>query len=268
MATHFILVRKESYPSVAPVQVGYERCTPSHAFGPAIRTFWLLHYVVSGKGIFEIDGRRYEVEQGSFFTIPPFVETYYCADAAEPWEYIWIGFECGGELPVALSDVVHCPAAGRLFEQMRRCGELEGGRTAFLCGKLWELFSLLLEGSATRGDYIDKALSIIHAEYMNDINVQRIAAKLGLERTYFSVLFKKHTGSSPVQYLKDYRLSRAAELLEQGKSPTVAAYSVGYADIYLFSKMFKRRYGLSPRSFAEKRSAESQSEAKRGQRQA
>ncbi len=253
MASHFVPIKKEKHPGISPVQVGYERCCSLHAFGPAIRTFWLLHYVVSGKGRFEIDGRQYEVGKGSFFTIPPFVETYYVANVEEPWEYTWIGFECEGELPVELGDVVHCPEAGRIFEDLRRCGEWEGGRTAFLCAKLWELFSLLRERRTSRGDYIDKALSIIHAEYMNDINVQRIAGKLGLERTYFSALFKKRVGASPMQYLKTYRLSRAAELLERGKSPTVAACSVGYADLYLFSKMFKRQFGCSPRAFAQRR---------------
>ncbi len=249
MATHFYPVKNQHYPGINPVQVGYERCAPSHAYGPAIRSYWLLHFVVKGKGIYRIGDRKYTLGEGCFFVIPPFVETYYCADAEEPWEYTWVGFECEGELPVPLADVIHCPAAARVFEQMRRCGELDGGRTAFLCAKLWELFSLLSEGESEHEDYIDRALSIIHAEYMNDINVQRIAKKLGLERTYFSALFKRHTGVSPVQYLKQYRMKHAAALLEQGKSPTVAAYSVGYADIYLFSKTFKKEFGCAPRSY-------------------
>ncbi len=249
MTTHTII--NKGYGDINPVLAGYECCAPSHAYGPAVRGYWLLHFVVEGKGVFEIGGKRYTVEKGSFFVIPPHVATYYEADAATPWEYIWVGFECE-KLPLPLADVVVCPAAGRIFEDIRRCNEWQGGRTELLCARLYELFALLMEKERPREGYIDRALSIIHAEYMYDLGVQDIAARLGLERTYFSALFKKRVGTSPVQYLKEYRLARAAALLERGETPTVAACSVGYGDIYLFSKMFKRHFGCSPRAYVER----------------
>lgn len=244
-------VTNKGYADINPVLAGHEHCAPSHAYGPAVREYWLLHFVVEGKGIFEIGGKRHAVEKGSFFVIPPHVVTYYEADAAEPWEYVWVGFTCE-HLPLPLSDVVVCPAAGRIFEDIRRCNEWHGGRTEFLCARIYELFALLAERERGREDYVDRALSIMHAEYMYDLGVQDVAERLGLERTYFSVLFKKRVGTSPVQYLKAYRLNRAAALLMKGETPTVAAYSVGYADIYLFSKMFKRHFGCSPRAYAKK----------------
>lgn len=253
MVSHTVV--NKGYRDLNPVHAGHERCAPRHAWGPAVRRYWLLHFVVEGRGIFEIGGKRYEVKKGSFFVIPPHVVTYYEADATAPWEYIWVGFECE-KLPISLDTVVVCPAAGRIFEDIRRCGEWQGGRTELLCARLYELFALLMEREHNREDYIDRALSIIHAEYMYDLGVQDIAVRLGLERTYFSVLFKKRVGVSPVQYLKELRLTRAAALLAEGKSPTVAARSVGYADIYLFSKTFKRRFGCSPRAFAKGERAE------------
>ena len=248
MATVTHTVINKGYSDINPVLAGHERCAPLHAYGPAVRTYWLLHFVVSGKGIFEIGGKHYTVEKGSFFVIPPHVETYYKADEAAPWEYVWVGFECSA-LPLPLADVVFCPAAQRIFEEVRRCNEWRGGGTELLCAKIFELFALLLEGQREREDYVDRALSIIHAEYMYELSVQQIAARLRLERTYFSALFKKRIGISPVQYLKTYRLKRAAELLERGNAPKVAACSVGYTDIYLFSKMFKRQFGCSPRAY-------------------
>ena len=37
-----------------PVLFGYDKCAPNHFFGPAIRQYWLIHYIVSGSGIFKI----------------------------------------------------------------------------------------------------------------------------------------------------------------------------------------------------------------------
>ena len=81
--------------------------------------------------------------------------------------------------------------------------------------------------------------------------MQSIADGVGLERTYFSSLFKKRTGLSPKQYLLKVRMEQAATFLkEYGYSVSVTALSVGYSDVYIFSKMFKQFYGVSPSKYA------------------
>lgn len=67
----------EHLPGLNPVQFGSERCAPSHAFGPAVRTHWLLHYVISGQGRFTREGETHPVHAGNIFVIPPYLETYY-----------------------------------------------------------------------------------------------------------------------------------------------------------------------------------------------
>ena len=73
----FEIIIDREYPGFNPVQFGYEDCRPGHAVGPGIRTHWLLHYVVWGKGIFCRDGVTHEVRPGDIFVIPPYEETYY-----------------------------------------------------------------------------------------------------------------------------------------------------------------------------------------------
>ena len=102
-------------------------------------------------------------------------------------------------------------------------------------------------------DYVKKALDYIHSEYMFDITVSELSERLNLERTYFSVIFKKKMGVSPKQYLLDYRMNTAASLITQGNiNVSVVARSVGYTDLYNFSKMFKRHFGVSPTNYAKK----------------
>ncbi|MBE6934385.1 MAG: AraC family transcriptional regulator [Ruminococcaceae bacterium] len=237
------------YQGLNPVQFGYEHCAPFHSYGPAVRTHWLLHYVVCGKGKFIKKGITYEVGQGDTFVISPYEETYYEADGDNPWYYIWIGFT--GEVPVALDTaVLHIPALGRIFEGAKNCHHFTGGRSAFLSGKLWEIFSCILENRDATLDYVGQTVHCISLEYANGITISQIAKRLNINRSYLSALFKKQFGVSPQEYLTAFRIQKAEELmLEHGKSPTVAAISTGYSDVYQFSRMFKRCRGLSPRKY-------------------
>ncbi len=245
------IVVNRHYPGYNPYIFGYEECRPNWAFGPAVRSYWLLHYVISGKGIFEREGKRHTVRKGDIFVIPPFVETYYQADAEDPWYYTWIGFRADETLTAVFDKpVIRCPGAGKIFEDMKQCREMENGRSAFLSSRIWELHALLQDASDSIPSHVEKALSIMRAEYTTGINVNAIAARLRLDRSYFSTLFKKEVGVSPIAYLSELRLKKAAELIaDYGQSPTTAAISVGYPDYCHFSKAFKQRFGCSPRHY-------------------
>lgn len=260
MNHHSEIVIDQHFADLNPVQFGFEDCLPSHYYGPAVRTHWLLHYVISGEGRFIREGETHRVGAGDIFVIPPYLETYYQADANRPWRYIWIGFTATGDLPALFqAPVLHCPAAGTIFEEMKNCSRLEAGRSAFLAARLWELTSLLLEQGNTEIDYVKKAIHCIRSEYMiSSLTVQSLADRLGLDRSYFSALFKERTGLPPVKYLIRYRMERAAELmLRHGERPSTVAPSVGYPDLYHFSKLFKAHFGLSPREYVkQKKNAE------------
>jgi len=245
------IIINEGYKDINPVSFGSEKCRKCWFYGPAVREYWLLHYVVSGFGTFERDGNTYKIEPGDFFVIPPFLETYYEADKEKPWHYIWIGFTTEQKLPEPFfNPVVKCAGAGEIFADMLTCQNMDSGKSAFLASCIWRLISLLLETKTEKTDYIEKALNCIHSEYMNDIDITAIAHRLNLDRSYFTVLFSKKVGIPPGQYLLNVRLEKASELmLLHNESPTSAATSCGFADIYHFSKAFKKKYGLSPRQY-------------------
>jgi AraC-like DNA-binding protein len=244
---HDIITSNDEYGGIAPVQFGYEKCKNSYFYGPIARTYHLFHFVESGFGIFRINGKEYRVGPGEIFVIPPYTETYYEADKINPWTYTWIGFTAEKKLPLKLPDVIRCPEASEVFNSMKNATGLNNGRNSFLISKIWELFSILLENKKSNASYVDKALDYIHSEYMYDITIDKIAAWLGLDHSYFSSLFKKKMGLSPKQYLLNYRMNVALSLMSKNNiSVSVAAYSVGYTDICNFSKMFKKTFGVSP----------------------
>lgn len=247
-----VIIKDENFLDLNPVQFGYENCKKSHFFGPAVRTYWLIHFVVSGFGVFKIKDKEYKLKPGEMFVIPPYIETYYEADNTNPWSYIWIGFTTKGDITNNLSDVIKCPEAEKIFNSMKNCEGFTNGRSAYLTARLWDLFALLSEDGNNKYGYIEKALEFIHSNYMRNITVGKIAQYLNLDRTYFSVIFKNKTGLSPKQYLLNYRMNIAATLiLKKHISISVIANSVGYSDLYTFSKMFKRHFGISPSNYGK-----------------
>jgi len=248
---HNVFVPNKSYKGLNPMQFGYEACEKSHFFGPAVRNYYLIHYVVSGFGIFRKNAVTHRLSPGEMFVISPAEETYYEADSKNPWNYIWIGFTGEENFLNNIPSVIRCPEAAEIFNSMKDCESYSNeGRTAYLTGKLWEVFAIISGREISTSDYVESAKDYIHSEYMNKISVSQIAKMLNLDRTYFSALFKKKTSLSPKEYILNYRMNVAASLiLRKNISISVVAASVGYSDIFTFSKMFKKHYGVSPKEY-------------------
>lgn len=247
---------------INPLVCGTEDCAPGHLWGPAQREFYLLHYVFSGKGWFETPRGRYDVEPGQIFVIRPFETVRYRADKAEPWVYGWVGFACGFSLDSALTwDVLDAPECAHIFRSMGDAGHVQAGREWYICAKVYELLALLSAAAVPRQDdasqYVRMAQNYIESMYVEPIKIAQIAQYLSLNRSYFSKIFKAHTGKSPQEYLVDFRLQKAAELLAtRNLPPGEVARQVGYSDVFNFSRMFRRRYGVSPSYYTGKTECE------------
>ena len=253
-----ILVSNTPLPRLKPIVAGFEDCKKGHSYGPAVRHQWLIHYIVSGSGYFKINGKQYTVSAGHIFVIPPYVKVFYVADEENPWTYIWIGFQAEGDLPCELNDTMYLPKAKKIFDAIKTSGELSTARAAFLTARLWELFALILEDQPDSIDYAETIRDIIHSEYADGITVSKIAERLNLNRSYLSIIFKEKYGIPPKQYLLEHRMSMAATLLQRGNKVNVTAASVGYTDAFVFSKTFKRHYGLSPFEYAKRKNRQTQ----------
>lgn len=247
---HHEIILSKDLSDIHPFQFGYEACKPCHYASPGARHYWLVHYVLSGKGSFQVNGRKYDLSKGWLFVISPNDHASYEADEEDPWFYTWITFYTDTPLPVQLKEAIYLPEASSIFTEMRLSKKMINGKEAFLCAKIWELFSLIMEGNNDNMDHIEKALRIIHAEYMTGITIEEIANRLHLDKSYFSHTFRKRMNTSPKQYLTNLRMEQALGLMKtHSYSVTEAAVAVGYENIYNFSKMFKRHYGASPKNY-------------------
>ncbi len=96
-------------------------------------------------------------------------------------------------------------------------------------------------------DFYKKALDNISNE---DINLDSLARELGVNRTHFFQKIKQLTGQTPSDLIKEFRLKKAAQLLiENDMSIEDVCSEVGFKSRTHFSKLFKDKYGYSPRQY-------------------
>lgn len=103
----------------------------------------------------------------------------------------------------------------------------------------------------TSSDAIVIVTQYIHNNYYKDLSVSSLSALVSLTPAYLSRLFKKNLHVSPMEYIVNYRIDKAKELLiaNPDTSLKVIAESVGYKDVFHFSRSFKSIVGTSPSNF-------------------
>lgn len=108
----------------------------------------------------------------------------------------------------------------------------------------------LIERNWGKGNVINFIRQYIEEHYMEPIQLGDIALIAHMSPTYLSSRFKKEIGANFTEYLLDYRMDKAKELLKDVSiSCKEAAYKVGYGDYIQFSKMFKKHVGISPKEY-------------------
>lgn len=246
---------------------GYEKCQPSHSYGPAIREDYLIHHIVKGKGSYYVNGHKYDLSAGQGFLIEPHVQTFYKADDKDPWHYLWIGFN-GKRVKEYLNDVglnhnqltYSCEYTKELREiviKMLKNNTFTTSNQFLLEGLLCSFFAVLskhlnfaIMAKQDNNLYVQKALEYIHNNYANPIKITDIANYVCITRNYLFTLFKKSLNLSPHEYLTKYRIGRATEMLRfTNYSIESIALSCGYMDPIVFTKTFKLQKQITPSNF-------------------
>ncbi|MCP3990138.1 MAG: AraC family transcriptional regulator [Actinomycetia bacterium] len=101
-----------------------------------------------------------------------------------------------------------------------------------------------------RDPEIRHAIGLIHRWPERRWTAQSLAAEIGLSRATFFQRFTRLVGEPPAQYLTRWRIHRAAQLLEDGRSVIEITEAVGYNSTQAFTRAFKRFSGTTPGAYA------------------
>lgn len=99
-------------------------------------------------------------------------------------------------------------------------------------------------------DKMKQIIKFIEQNYSRRITIAEISAELGLSQSHFMKYFKKTMGTSFVEYLNEYRLTMASRLLLVSSDSILnIAGEVGFENLSYFNRVFKKRFGITPRDY-------------------
>lgn len=238
-----------------------------------IRTYdhYIIHYILSGKGIYHAPSGSFTVEAGDLFLIRPDESIHYQADQKDPWTYYWVGFNgneasntlrlCGFSETRMVRSYTY---DGQLKEIMHSLSypKYSGiSREYELLSYLNQMFSLLIRThvqlSASKTEqYQTKAIEYIQQKYSDcDLRVSEIAGYVGIDRTYLYRIFYDSFQLSVQDFILDFRLSKAKSLLKYSDNPVgLIASSCGFENQSYFSTIFKKKFHKTPLQYRREKS--------------
>lgn len=242
---------------------GKMACPAGYTYTHVLPEGFLLHYVISGKGVLKRDGRVYQVHGGQAFVIFDQEMCTYQADLNDPWNYEWFCLTGGASsqlldsLGVTRDEPVYtttAPEAVNLQFDEFVLRANENDNFFLIIGELLKLFGIMSAScdkqsvhEVNSASYIDLCKSFIIKNYMQKIDVGDLLRLTRIDPSHLYRLFKKETGLGPKEYITNFKLRKALELLSTSEIPVLnVANLVGYDDSAAFSKLFKKKYGVSP----------------------
>lgn len=238
-------------------------------FEGGIRDSYIIHYVTSGSGYFEVLGRTFHIKAGESFIIYPDTYIKYYPDENDPWDYVWVNFigipvknflirlNISKKSPVFPAKET---SPESIFNDINKvyCNlDVDSNvRSLRLTGLLHMLLAYYTEHyPITKSDpehkILERCLQTIEENLSrNSFNVSSLALELNLSRATLFRLFKKNLDMSPIQYINELKITRACRFLkETDLSVKAISNSLGFSNALYFSSFFTQNVGVSPTQF-------------------
>jgi len=229
---------------------------------------FILIYCVEGKGWCQSDSRQYTIAAGQFVILPSGKPHSYGSDENDPWTIYWLHFN--GELADFYSNGHNTPTkigSGDLSRNADRLAIFEGiyntlenGYTRKNVGyclsllyyflgsiKYADEFCKPLAGQEYGNDIVDRTVRYMRENIEKKLTLDELCAYLGYSRSYFSGMFKRKTGYSPMKYFIQLKMQTACNMLDfTNMRINQICHKTGIEDPYSFTRSFTKTIGYSP----------------------
>ena len=244
---------------------GEAYCKPNHNFGPGVKTSYMIVFVLDGTGEFTLNNVTKKLGKRDVFMVEPHVVHQYKADQEDPWHYAWISFSADHfqedylkiKTKNGVRQVRDLTMISKYISRLRHNENFQN--TGFKSVRDDALIKLFLSEfcaedlsvvSSQKETVVQRIKEYIENNYFEELTIEGIADQFSFNRSYMCRLFKEVEGKSPKEYMIDYKMSVACNLLlESSLTVENISNSIGYKDPFNFSKMFKKRIGLPPQEY-------------------
>lgn len=235
--------------------------TPNHVYGPEIRNYYLFVLVNKGEAsLFHRNGIM-KFKAHDMLVMCPCERIHYVAET--PWSIQWVGLYgqtvenymkslriCGDDPILKIEKYYEME---EVLEELYQISNCQTEQMRFKQMELiYRFFSLLCKGEqrSKSCDIADRAKKIIDYNFDRDITVKKVADTMHLDSAYLARKFTQKYSVAPKEYLLKKRIELAKRLLTQTDATvTEISGSVGYDDPLYFSRIFKKKEGLSPLAY-------------------
>ena len=223
-----------------------------------------INYITSGKGIYTSGGNTYHVKAGSILLLFPGIKHTYHPLIDTGWHNYWVRFNGSFFSSLMIKDVLSPKKVffepglhdsimsiyNLILEEVTNMRPLYQLR---LCAAIISLVVEVLdrERNKTIPTYyetiVEKAKFLMEQNIFNSLNINTLEKQLGINPVHFQRYFKLSTSMSPYNYYINKKIMKAKSLLgEMNVSVKEAANQLGFDDEFYFSRLFKKKTGITP----------------------
>ena len=217
----------------------------------------VFEYVRRGIGTLEVEGEVCHPAAGDLYIVPPFTNHHYSSSADNPWEKLW--FNVTGPLILHLLEdyrltgvrlIKDCPV-GEIFREGLAIGRRLNVDNHRLLAPV--IHRICMAASQRRGDATETAAArlkhCIDRRWQSPPKLEELARLIGRSPVQALRIFKREFGVTPGRYSLELRLRIARQYLENTQQTLrQIAAELGFCDEFYFSRLFKGKYGESPRA--------------------
>lgn len=243
----------------------------SDKVGPRSVEFYSIHFVASGKVRFGWDGHSVTLSEGDLFCLFPGSIYTYVKDCDQPsTTLMWTAF-MGEQMPAVLERIDLIPqrpyrhgafgdASLDIIKEMQGLlMEPQHDHSLQLMSLGFQLIHSIdpnrqrihvPSAPAASSDWLEAVPGYMQLHCTDNLSVEDLAAWAGVHRSHFTRAFSHRYGISPSRYMQQLVMEKATCLLTAERvSITHTALSLGYSDLFTFSRAFTRYFGVTPSAF-------------------
>lgn len=231
------------------------------------RKDYLLLFIEQGRCIFEHNGVRNEVKENSVIIFRPGESQFYSYYMDIPTRVFWIHFTGRCVEDILNKCKLNKPFAHLYYKPSHLENTIYNIISEFkkptefyreICSSYLTIFlsyigdALQNKVNGMDNDKLKEVATVIANTYDQNLPIEYYAGIYGCSVNQFAIIFKKNFGCTPRAYITQQRLNTAENLLlNSNLSIKKISESIGYDDSLYFSRIFKKRYGYSPKEFKE-----------------